>query len=133
MLQPRHALAFDQRITDANAAAIVPASTRATGAGAALAVDAGFDWIELHMAHGYLLQSFLSPLANFRTDEYGGSLENRMRFPLEVFDAVVRAPTDGDGAVGGLREGEHIGRGVHGLKGRSGHAADEHRADIMGN
>lgn len=52
------------------------------------AVLAGFDVIELHMAHGYLLQSFLSPLANFRTDEYGGSLENRMRFPLEV----TRAP-----------------------------------------
>ena len=46
------------------------------------AVLAGFDVIELHMAHGYLLQSFLSPLANFRADEYGGSLENRMRFPL---------------------------------------------------
>jgi 2,4-dienoyl-CoA reductase-like NADH-dependent reductase (Old Yellow Enzyme family) len=55
------------------------------------AVLAGFDVIELHMAHGYLLQSFLSPLANFRTDEYGGSLENRMRFPLEVTRAVRAA------------------------------------------
>ncbi|WP_339035130.1 NADH:flavin oxidoreductase/NADH oxidase [Bradyrhizobium symbiodeficiens] len=55
------------------------------------AVLAGFDIIELHMAHGYLLQSFLSPLANFRTDEYGGSLENRMRFPLEVTRAVRAA------------------------------------------
>ncbi|HED64130.1 MAG TPA: bifunctional salicylyl-CoA 5-hydroxylase/oxidoreductase [Planctomycetes bacterium] len=52
---------------------------------------AGFDLIELHMAHGYLLSSFLSPAANQRGDEYGGSLENRMRFPLEVFDAVRAA------------------------------------------
>ncbi len=50
--------------------------------------DAGFDLLELHMAHGYLLASFISPLTNQRTDQYGGSLENRMRFPLEVFDAV---------------------------------------------
>lgn len=55
------------------------------------AVLAGFDIVEIHMAHGYLLQSFLSPLANFRTDEYGGSLENRMRFPLEVTKAVRAA------------------------------------------
>ncbi len=52
---------------------------------------AGFDILEVHMAHGYLLSSFLSPLANSRTDGYGGALENRMRFPLEVFDAVRRA------------------------------------------
>ncbi len=52
------------------------------------AEKAGFDLIELHMAHGYLLSSFLSPKSNFRCDEYGGTLENRMRYPLEVFDAV---------------------------------------------
>ncbi len=48
----------------------------------------GFDLVELHAAHGYLLHEFLSPISNQRNDEYGGSLENRMRFPLEVFDAV---------------------------------------------
>ncbi len=52
------------------------------------AITAGFDLIEVHMAHGYLLASFLTPIVNVRTDAYGGSLENRMRFPLEVFDAV---------------------------------------------
>ena len=51
----------------------------------------GLDGIEIHGAHGYLLHEFLSPLANQRDDEYGGSLENRMRFPLEVFDAVRAA------------------------------------------
>jgi len=51
----------------------------------------GLDAIEVHNAHGYLLHEFLSPLSNRRTDEYGGSLENRMRFPLEVFEAVRAA------------------------------------------
>ena len=55
----------------------------------------GLDGIEIHGAHGYLLHQFLSPLANKRNDEYGGSLENRMRFPMEVFDAVRAAfPAD---------------------------------------
>jgi anthraniloyl-CoA monooxygenase len=57
-------------------------------ASARMAERAGFDMLELHMAHGYLLSSFITPLTNRRTDEYGGSLENRMRYPLEVFHAV---------------------------------------------
>ncbi|BBB60437.1 bifunctional hydroxylase/oxidoreductase [Undibacterium sp. KW1] len=52
------------------------------------AAEAGFDWLELHCAHGYLLSSFISPLTNQREDEYGGSLENRCRYPLEVFAAI---------------------------------------------
>ena len=61
--------------------------TRATE----MAEEAGFDMLELHFAHGYLLASFISPLTNQRRDEYGGSLEHRMRFPLEVVDAVRAA------------------------------------------
>ncbi|MBL8517253.1 MAG: NADH:flavin oxidoreductase/NADH oxidase [Betaproteobacteria bacterium] len=56
-----------------------------------LSLQAGFEVVEVHAAHGYLLHEFLSPLANIRTDEYGGSLENRMRFPLEVCAAVRKA------------------------------------------
>ncbi len=57
-------------------------------AAARRAEAAGFDMLEVHMAHGYLLNTFISPLTNIRTDKYGGSLENRMTFPLEVFRAV---------------------------------------------
>ncbi len=52
------------------------------------ALDAGFDVVEIHAAHGYLLHEFLSPLSNHRTDDYGGTLANRMRFPLEVIETV---------------------------------------------
>lgn len=52
------------------------------------ALDAGFDMVELHCAHGYLLSGFISPTQNKRTDEYGGSLENRLRYPLEIFHAM---------------------------------------------
>ncbi len=55
------------------------------------AAAAGFDWLELHCAHGYLLSSFISPLTNQRSDEYGGSLANRLRYPLEMFTAVRAA------------------------------------------
>jgi anthraniloyl-CoA monooxygenase len=55
---------------------------------ARMAAEAGCDLLELHLAHGYLLASFLSPLTNRRADAYGGTLENRMRYPLEVLDAV---------------------------------------------
>ena len=60
-----------------------------------MGLDAGFDMVELHAAHGYLLSSFITPLQNQRTDEYGGSLENRLRYPLEVFAAMRSAwPSD---------------------------------------
>ena len=55
---------------------------------ARMAIDAGFDMLELHCAHGYLLSSFITPLSNRRTDEYGGALENRLRYPIEVFRAM---------------------------------------------
>ncbi len=61
---------------------------RLFAAAAKRAIDAGFELLELHNAHGYLAHEFLSPLSNKRTDQYGGSIENRMRFPLEIADAV---------------------------------------------
>lgn len=85
---------------------------------AELGAQAGFDMLELHMAHGYLLASFLSPLTNQRTDEYGGSLENRMRFPLALLQAVRAAwPAErplsvrvsaSDWAQGGLSEADLV-------------------------
>jgi 2,4-dienoyl-CoA reductase-like NADH-dependent reductase (Old Yellow Enzyme family) len=66
----------------------------AFAASAKRAARLGMDALEVHAAHGYLLHEFLSPIANHRTDEYGGSLENRLRFPLEVFDAVRAAFPD---------------------------------------
>ena len=88
---------------------------RATG----MAEAAGFDLLELHLAHGYLLASFISPLTNRRDDAYGGPLPNRMRYPLEVFDAVRAAwPADRpitvkisatDWAPGGLAPEDAVG------------------------
>ena len=63
-------------------------------AGAELARDAGFDAVELHMGHGYLLNQFISPMSNRRKDEYGGSAENRVRFPARVLAAVRQAVGD---------------------------------------
>ncbi|HEY7727108.1 MAG TPA: bifunctional salicylyl-CoA 5-hydroxylase/oxidoreductase, partial [Candidatus Eisenbacteria bacterium] len=73
-----------KEMTRADRDAVVQDYVRATR----LAVEAGFDLLEIHMAHGYLLASFISPLTNRRSDGYGGPLASRMRFPLEVFDAV---------------------------------------------
>ena len=71
-------------LDEAGMAALIADFERST----AIAIEAGFDIVEIHMAHGYLLASFLSPLTNRRTDSYGGSLENRLRFPLRVVGAV---------------------------------------------
>lgn len=93
-----------------------------------LAADAGFDVMQLHAAHGYLLASFLSPLTNTRDDKYGGSRANRMRFPLEVIDAVRAAwpqdhplalaltVTDGEGGGISVEDGVVMARifGEHG-------------------
>lgn len=75
---PVHALSRDE----------IKAIHRAYAAAARRALEAGFEWLEMHFAHGYLGSSFFSPLANKRTDEYGGSLENRVRYHLEALDAV---------------------------------------------
>ena len=85
---------------------------------AAMAVEAGFDILEIHFAHGYLLGSFISPLTNVRQDEYGGDLANRMRYPLEILDAVRSAwPQERpisvrisavDWAPGGMQPGDAV-------------------------
>jgi anthraniloyl-CoA monooxygenase len=72
-----------REMTRADMECVIADFARAAG----LAHEAGFDLLEIHMAHGYLLASFISPLTNTRTDEYGGRLANRLRFPLEAFDA----------------------------------------------
>ena len=84
-----------EALDEAGLARIRDAFAKSTKRAARLGVDA----IEVHSAHGYLLHEFLSPIANRRTDAYGGSLENRMRFPLEVFEAV-RAAFPADKPVG---------------------------------
>ena len=79
---PRNQL--PRAMTRADMDAVTAAFVAATRRGA----DAGFDWLELHCAHGYLLSAFLSPLTNRRDDAYGGSLDHRCRWPLEVFRAM---------------------------------------------
>jgi len=95
--------ALAQKDSEAPPAALQAAGMQrireAFAASARRAMRLGLDGIEIHGAHGYLLHEFLSPIANQRTDGYGGSLENRMRFPLEVFDAV-RAEVPADKPVG---------------------------------
>ena len=103
-----------QEMTPAQMDAVKSDFVRAATLGAA----AGFDMLELHMAHGYLLASFLSPLTNLRSDEYGGSVENRLRYPLQVLRAVRAAwPAERplsvrlsacDWAEGGLSESDVI-------------------------
>jgi len=110
-----------REMTRADMDQVVSNFVRATRMGNA----AGFDMLELHCAHGYLLSSFITPLANRRRDEYGGSLENRLRFPLEVFAAMraawpVRKPMSvrisaTDWAPGGIEgpEAVEIARAFH--------------------
>ena len=89
------------------------------------ALDCGFDIVEVHGAHGYLIHQFLSPLANTRTDAYGGTLENRMRFPLEIVDTVRAAwphdlplffrvsAVDGDSGIWNLDDTVVLARALH--------------------
>jgi 2,4-dienoyl-CoA reductase-like NADH-dependent reductase (Old Yellow Enzyme family) len=86
------------------------ALTRAFTQAAQRAARIGLDFIELHSTHGYLLSEFLSPLANRRTDEYGGTLANRMRYPLEVFRAI-RAAFPADRFVGAKISGSDFAEG----------------------
>ena len=83
------------------------------------AAEAGFDWLELHCAHGYLLSAFISPLTNQRTDEYGGSLAEPLRYPLEVF-AAMRAVWPAEQADVGAHLGARLGARRHhaGRRGR---------------
>ena len=107
---------------------------------ARMGVEAGFDMLELHCAHGYLMSAFITPLSNRRTDEYGGSLENRVRFPIEVFKAMRAVWPDGSADVrprlrdrlgGGRRHGRRRGRRREGVcRRRCGHRARVDRADV---
>ena len=82
-----YGLSFSRAMTDADRERVAGDYARA----ATLAIEAGFDAVELHYGHGYLLSQYLSPYTNRRTDEYGGSLANRLRFPLAVLRRVREA------------------------------------------
>jgi anthraniloyl-CoA monooxygenase len=96
------------------------------------AAVAGFDLLELHMGHGYLLSSFLSPLTNRRDDEYGGSLEDRLRYPLEVLDAV-RSVWPEERPLGVVMNGNDWARGGTTLEEAAtiASALKEHRCDVI--
>jgi 2,4-dienoyl-CoA reductase-like NADH-dependent reductase (Old Yellow Enzyme family) len=106
-LPPRASAQVPHEMTRADMMAVLASWKHA----AERSLECGFDICEIHGAHGYLIHQFLSPLANLRTDEYGGSLANRMRFPLEIVDAVRAvwpadmplffrvSAVDGDGGV----------------------------------
>jgi anthraniloyl-CoA monooxygenase len=110
----REGMQVPREMTRADMDRVREAFARAARMGA----DAGFDMLELHCAHGYLLSSFLTPLSNRRTDAYGGTLENRLRYPLEVFAAIRDAlPADRpisvrisatDWAAGGIDGGDAV-------------------------
>ena len=101
-------------------------------AATARALAAGFDLLELHCAHGYLLASFISPLTNQRTDPYGGSLENRMRFPLEVFDAVRAVWPKGKPMSVRISATDWVDGGVDGEEAvRIAHAFKQHGCDLI--
>ena len=105
--------AYTSRDAACRARCHAPTWTRARASSCArltMGIEAGFDMIELHCAHGYLLSSFITPLSNQRTDEYGGSLENRAAFPLEVFTAM-RAAWPGERADVRPHLRDRLGRG----------------------
>ena len=81
-------------------------------AAAQLARDAGFDAVELHMGHGYLLNQFISPLSNRRKDEYGGSARNRVRFPARVLAAVKQAVGDTTAVLAKINVSDGVPRGA---------------------
>jgi 2,4-dienoyl-CoA reductase-like NADH-dependent reductase (Old Yellow Enzyme family) len=109
-----HAMAYSRAMSEADFDRLTAAFADA----ARVAVAAGFDAIEVHAGHGYLLNQFLSPYNNSRTDQWGGALENRARFPRQVLAAVRRAAGDraavyaklnmDDGFEGGLRIGDSL-------------------------
>jgi 2,4-dienoyl-CoA reductase-like NADH-dependent reductase (Old Yellow Enzyme family) len=102
-------LQFTRTATDADLGRIV----RAHAGAARMAIDAGFDAVEIHLGHNYLASAFLSPRLNRRRDEYGGSLENRARFPRAVARAVREAVGDRIAILAKLNLDDGVRRGLH--------------------